>query len=190
MATEAAPYPVRFDVEYPEVMSRWTVGFRFILAIPLFIPLLLVQWATGAAAMFAFVYILIRQRYPSWVLDFLVPAYRYIYRVQAYLNLWRDEYGPFDDIGTVKLDIEADEKLNRWLPFVKWLLALPHSLIVYVLQYAFLVVLVIAWFAILFTGRYPKWAFDFGVGVNRWALRVSAYTSMLVTDRYPPFSLK
>ena len=88
------------------------------------------------------------------------------------------------------MDIEADERLNRWLPFVKWLLALPHYIIVTILQYVYPIVLVIAWFAILLTGRHPKWAFDFGVGVNRWSLRMGAYATMLVTDRYPPFSLK
>ena len=190
MATEGAAYPVTLDVEYPDTTSRWTTLFRLVLAIPLLIPLMAASWAAGAAAWFAFVYILVRKRYPKWVLDFLVPAYRYIYRVYAYLLLWRDEYGPFDDIGTVRLNIEADEELNRWLPFVKWLLALPHFIIVSILQYAYFVVLVIAWFAILVTGNHPKWAFDFGVGVRRWSLRVDAYSSMFVTDRYPPFSLK
>ncbi len=84
-------------------------------------------------------------------------------------------------------DVERD--LNRWMPLVKWFLAIPHYIVLIVLGVIAVFAIIIAWFAILFTGRYPRALFDYVVGVGRWGLRVQAYVSLLVTDRYPPFSL-
>ena len=84
---------------------------------------------------------------------------------------------------------DVRHSLNRWLPLVKWLLAIPHYIVLAFLYLAALVVVVIAWFAILFTGRYPRGLFDFLVGVGRWHNRVLAYALLLVTDQYPPFRL-
>jgi energy-coupling factor transporter transmembrane protein EcfT len=102
----------------------------------------------------------------------------------------RDEYPSTDDERLYHIEIpypKAEEELHRWLPLVKWLLAIPHYIVLLFLAIATLVMVIIAWFAILFTGRYPKALFDFVVGVFKWALRVVAYAFLLATDRYPPF---
>ena len=113
-------------------------------------------------------------------------------RVFAYFALLRDEYPSTDEEQSVHLDIlypDVKEDLNRWLPLVKWLLAIPHYFVLIFLGIVSIVLIIIAWFAILFTGRYPKEMFDFVVGVERWSLRVGAYAFLLVTDKYPPFRL-
>jgi hypothetical protein len=192
MAT-ATTYPVTFDVEYPERLSRWKVVFKpWLLGLPAYFMLYLVEQGIGYIIPFAFFSILFRRKYPRWSFDFLLGFYRYQYRVAAYgLNLWRDEYPALEDSQAVKLDIEYPEAdtLNRWLPIVKWLLAIPHLIILVFLFIAVFVVLIIAWFAILFTARYPKGLFDFTVGANRWGVRVAAYAFLLMRDEYPPFSL-
>ncbi len=113
-------------------------------------------------------------------------------RVAAYIDLLTDEYPSTDEEQVVHIEIpypDAQNELNRWLPLVKWLLAIPHYIILWFLWIAAIVCVVIAWFAILFTGRYPRGLFDFVVGVYRWSLRVAAYALLLTTDRYPPFAL-
>ena len=137
--------------------------------------------------------ILFRQRYPRWWFDFAREFARFGARVGAYLALVTDQYPSTVEEQTVHLeidypDVEAD--LNRWLPLVKWFLAIPHYIVLAFLAIGAFFAIIIAWFAILFTGRYPRGLFDYVVGVGRWALRVEAYVSLLVTDRYPPFSLK
>jgi len=136
--------------------------------------------------------ILFREKYPRWWFDWNVALLRFTNRVGAYLLLLRDESPSTDQEQSVHLEIDypvvADD-LNRWLPLVKWLLAIPHVIVLVFLGLASVVVAVIAWFAILFTGRYPRWAFDFIVGVMRWENRVVGYAFVLVTDRYPPFDL-
>ncbi len=97
-----------------------------------------------------------------------------------------------DEHQSVRLDYEYPDvprDLNRWLPLVKWLLAIPHYIVLFFRGIAAFVVVVIAWFAILFTGRYPRAMFDFVEGVIRWQNRVLAYALLMVTDRYPPFRL-
>ena len=120
----------------------------------------------------------------------MVNFLRYQYRINVYLLLLRDDYPALEEEQAVHLDVEYPADLNRWLPLVKWLLALPHFIVLMLLSIAYYIVLIIAWFAILITARYPRALFDFSVGVNRWSLRVSAYASYLFTDRYPPFSLQ
>jgi hypothetical protein len=136
--------------------------------------------------------IIFRRRYPRWWFDFSRELTRFGARVSAYAALLTDQYPSTVDEQSVHLeidypDVEAD--LNRWLPLVKWLLAIPHYIVLAFLSVAAILVVIVAWFAILFTGRYPKGAFDFVVGVGRWWLRVAAYAYLLVTDKYPPFSL-
>jgi hypothetical protein len=135
--------------------------------------------------------LLFRQKYPRWWFDWNVALTNFGYRVAAYAALLRDEYPSTDEEQSVHLNIPYPNalELNRWLPLIKWLLALPHYIVLGFLLIAAFFVVIIAWFAILFTGRYPRALFDFVVGVHRWALRVSAYAFLLVTDRYPPFSL-
>ena len=136
--------------------------------------------------------ILFRQRYPRWWFDFVVELTRFGARIGAYVVLLTDQYPSTVDAQRVHLEIDYPDvprDLNRWLPLVKWLLAIPHFLVLVVLSVGAFFAVVIAWFAILFTGHYPRGLFDFVVGVGRWWLRVDAYAFLLVTDRYPPFSL-
>jgi hypothetical protein len=134
-----------------------------------------------------------RQKYPRWWFDWNVNLTSFSYRVAAYMGLLRDEYPATEQEQSVHLAIsypDAQRDLNRWLPLVKWLLAVPHYVILVFLGIAAVITVVVAWFAIQITGRYPRSLFDFVVGVLRWSLRVGAYTALLVTDRYPPFSLQ
>lgn len=209
-AGEPPSYPVEFTVDYPEQgLSRLTTVFRLILAIPIGIVLVLVS---GPAAKFAMdegdslalsaggllflpplLLLLFRRKYPRWWFDWNLELLRFSNRVNAYLALLRDEYPSTDEQQAVRLDIrypQADRELNRWLPLVKWLLAIPHYIVLFFLSIAVLVVVIISWFAILFTGRYPRALFDFVVGFMRWQNRVTGYAFVLVTDAYPPFRLR
>jgi hypothetical protein len=137
--------------------------------------------------------ILFRQRYPRWWFDFALELARFSTRIGAYLALLTDQYPSTVEEQDVHLDLDypdAERDLNRWLPLVKWLFAIPHYLVLIVLTVGALFAVVFAWFAILVTGRYPRGSFDFVVGVGRWGLRVQAYAFLLLTDRYPPFSLR
>src|SRR2546421_12800083 len=203
MSVQAAPYPLTFSVDYPHrELSRVTTGFRLILAIP---PLILLglfgrpsfgahpiagPWLVLFLPVLAL--IVLRQKYPRWWFDFNVQLVRLTSRIDSYLFLLRDEYPSVDDEQAVHVDVvypDARNDLNRWLPLVKWLLAIPHYIVLIFLDIAAVVVAIVAWFAIVFTGRYPRGMFDFVVGVFRWNLRVVAYAFLLVTDRYRPFIL-
>ena len=208
----ASVYPARLQVDYPEQHNRVTTLFRVFLVIPIAIVLgVLTAGATEtvydqsgnvvsttsggiAAGLFTatLLMILFRQRYPRWWFDFALEVTRFSARVGAYLGLLTDQYPSTVEEQSVHLHIDypdVERDLNRWLPLVKWLLAIPHLIILLVLSVAAFVAVVIAWFTILITGRYPRGLFDFVVGVARWWLRVQAYAFLLVTDRYPPFSL-
>jgi len=203
-------YPVQFTVDYPDrPLDRLTTGFRIFVAVPILIVLGAVsgetwQWstngntqtATAAAGGVLFfgplLMILFRQKYPRWWFDWNLELQRFGNRVGVYLALMDDRYPATDQHQSVHLDYpypDAQRDLNRWLPLVKWLLAVPHYVVLFFLWIAALVVVVVAWFAILFTGRYPRGMFDFVEGVIRWNNRVIPYAWVLVTDRYPPFRL-
>jgi uncharacterized protein DUF4389 len=202
-------YPVRFSVDYPDrPLNRLTTAFRIIVVIPIAIVLGAVsggtwQWsshgtsaaAAGAGGMLFFaplLMILFRQKYPRWWFDWNLELQRFSSRVGVYLALMDDRYPSTDDHQSVHLDYDypdAKRGLNRWLPLVKWFLAIPHYVVLIFLYLAAVVTIVIAWFAILFTGRYPRGIFNFVQGVMRWHNRVAGYAFVLVTDRYPPFSL-
>jgi hypothetical protein len=199
-------YPAALEIDYPESPRDWfTTLLRPLLVIPIAIVLALVSgpglharaetWsgAAGGILFFATVVMLVfRQKYPGWWFDWNVALTAFGLRVMAYLALLRDEYPSTDEEQAVHLDIvypDAKLELNRWLPLVKWLLALPHFIVLGVLAVAGVVCVIIAWFAILLTGRYPRTLFDFVVGVFRWWVRVAAYAILLTTDRYPPFRL-
>jgi hypothetical protein len=190
----ASDYPVRFDVEYPERLSRWKIFLKWLFAIPHLIIVYLLLAVAGILQFIAFFAILFTKRWPRGLFDFTVQIYRWTANVSAYaLFLLRDEYPPFSgDSGEypVTLEVDYDENLSRWQIFVKWLLAIPHYIVLLVLLVAVNVTVFIAFFAILFTGRYPRGLFDFAVGTMRWYVRVNAYAHWLMTDRYPPFSLK
>lgn len=191
-AMDAPEYPLRFDVEYPEQLNRWLVLVKWLLAIP---HILIVNALVNVASVIhviGFFAILFTTKYPQPLFEFVVNIYRWQANLYAYLGLMRDEYPPFSwEPGQYPVNFEIDypPELNRWLPLVKWLLAVPHYVVLFFLAIAALVVWVIAFFAILFTGAYPRGMFDFAVGVLRWGNRVNAYV-FFMRDEYPPFSLK
>jgi hypothetical protein len=203
------PYPVRFSVDYPDrPLNRLTTAFRLIVAVPILVVLGAVSgetwnWtyrqtsfavASAGGLLFAapLLLILFRQKYPRWWFDWNLELQRFSNRVGVYLALMGDHYPSTDEEQSVHLTYtypDARNDLNRWLPLVKWFLAIPHYIVLFFLWIAAVVVIIVAWFAILFTGRYPRGMFDFVEGVIRWTNRVTGYAYTLVTDRYPPFSL-
>jgi len=201
-------YPVQFSVDYPDrPLNRLTTAFRIFVIIPIAIVLGAVSgggWqsgsggrevAAGAGGLLVLapvLMILFRQKYPRWWFDWNLELQRFTNRVGIYLALMDDRYPSTDEHQSVHLDYEypdAQRDLNRWLPLVKWLLAIPHVIVLVFLYIATIVMVVVAWFAILVTGRYPRGIFDFVQGVIRWHNRVVAYALLMVTDRYPAFSL-
>jgi Domain of unknown function (DUF4389) len=202
-------YPVQFSVDYPDrALNRVTTAFRIIVIIPIAIVLGAVsgggwrwssssgEWAgAGAGGLLVLaplLMILFRQKYPRWWFDWNLELQRFVNRVGIFLALMDDRYPSTDDRQSVRLDYiypDAKRDLIRWLPLVKWFLAIPHYIVLFFLDVAVIVVVIVAWFAILFTGRYPRGIFDFVEGVIRWHNRVIAYAFVLITDRYPPFSL-
>ena len=203
MQTTPEPYAARLNVDYPEKLDRLTTLLRVIWILPIAVILSLVV-ATGDAArtggalfgglwLATVLMVAFRLLYPRWWFDFARELTRFGARVGAYLALLTDRYPSTVEEQSVHLDIDypnVERDLNRWLPLAKWLLAFPHYIVLALLWIGAVVAIVAAWFAILITGRYPQGLFDYVVGVGRWSLRVSAYAFLLVTDRYPPFSLK
>ena len=189
MATEGAAYPVTFDVDYPERLSRWLIFVKWLLAIPHFIVLILYGIAYFVTLIIAWFAILFTGRYPRGLFDFAVGLLRWSVRVDVYTNLMRDEYPPFGTAGDypARLEVEYPERLSRWKIFVKWLMAIPHMIILYGYSILASVITFVAFFIILFTGRYPRALFDLVVGYYRWNIRVYAYM-LLLTDEYPPFT--
>lgn len=212
MATSPEPYAARLSIDYEDRLDRLTTLFRLVWIIPIAIIYFVLTSAgygsvmneagerarssgggiTTGLFLATLLMILFRRRYPRWWFDFARELTRFAARVCAYLLLLTDRYPSTVEEQAVHLDIDypdVERDLNRWLPLVKWLLAIPHYIVLIVLWIAVVIVVVIAWFAILITGRYPRSLFDFVVGVGRWTLRVDAYAFLLVTDRYPPISL-
>ena len=202
-------HPVTFEVDYPDrSLDRVTTFFRLLAAIPILIVLGTVsggtwQWtyeqgtyvAAGAGGLLFFgplLMIVFRQKYPRWWFEWNLGLLRFSNRVAAYLALLDDRYPSTDEEQGVHLDFpypDAKVELNQFLPLVKWLLAIPHYIVLVFLYVGAVFAVIFAWFAILFTGRYPRGLFDFVVGVLRWQNRVVGYAHVLVTDRYPPFTL-
>lgn len=195
-------YPASLSIDYPDrKLNRLTSFFRIFTVIPIAIVLGLMSgsgnegWAACGGILFLplVLMILFRKKYPKWWFDWNLALTRFIYRVSAYLLLMRDEYPSTDEEQAVHLDLvypDVQTELGRGWPLVKWFLAIPHYIVLFFLAIAAVVVWIIAWFAILFTGRYPRTLFDFTSGVLRWALRVEAYAFLLITDKYPAFSLE
>jgi len=214
-STSSVPtaYPARLAVDYSAQHNRVTTLFRVVLIIPIAIVYGVltagetqtvydqsgqaVSTTSGgiAAGLFlaTLLMILFRLRYPRWWFDFALELARFGTRIGAYFALLTDQYPSTVEEQNVHLELDypdVERDLNRWLPLVKWLLAIPHFVVLVFLSVGAFFAVVVAWFAILFTGRYPRGLFDFVVGVGRWWLRVEAYAFLLVTDRYPPFSLR
>jgi hypothetical protein len=204
-------YPVRFAVDYPERdLNRLTSFFRIFTVIPIAIVLASIggytgSWDSGADTTTVAVggtgllflppllMILFREKYPRWWFDWNLELLRFSNRVGVYVALMDDRYPSTDEAQSVQLDLDYPDPatdLNRWLPLVKWLLAIPHYIVLFFLAIGALFAMIATWFAILFTGRYPRGLFDYVEGVIRWHNRVAGYAFLLITDRYPPFSLR
>jgi hypothetical protein len=206
-------YSARLQVDYSGEHNRVTTLFRVVLFIPIAVVIgALTAGATqtvydqsghvvsttsggitGGLFVATLLMILFRRRYPRWWFDFALELTRFGARVGAYLALLTDQYPSTIEEQSVHLDIDypdVERDLNRWLPLVKWLLAIPHFIVLFFLFIGAFFATVLAWLSILITGKYPRGLFDFVVGVGRWALRVQAYALLLVTDQYPPFSLR
>jgi hypothetical protein len=202
-------YPVQFSVDYPDrPLNRLSTAFRIFLVIPIAIVLAALTGYvvyTGPSQAYGITYIpslaggvlfvapllmiVFRRKYPRWWFDWNLELQRFTNRLTVYLSLMDDRYPATDDHQSVRLDYTYPDDPNRWLPLIKWLLALPHYIVLFVLDIASFFVVIAAWFTILVTGRYPRGMFGFVEGVIRWNVRVTAYTLTLVTDRYPPFRL-
>lgn len=185
-------YPVTFSVDYPDRgLNRVTSAFRIITVIP--IAIVAGTIAAGVLFLPTLLMILFRQKYPRWWYDWNLNLLRFQARIGAYAALMDDGYPSTDEEQSVHLNFpypDVPAELNRGLPLVKWLLALPHYIVLLVLAIGALIAVIIAWFAVLFTGRYPRGLFDYVEGVFRWSQRVTGYAFTLITDRYPPFSLR
>jgi len=203
------PYPLQFSVDYPDrELDRMSSFLRIFFFIPIAILLGTVDGATwtvygngkqysvvaagGILVAGPLLMILFRQKYPRWWFDWNLQLMRFSSRVVAYLLLMDDRYPSTDDEQSVHLDIvypDAERDLNRWMPLVKWFLAIPHYIILFFLYIGSFFVAIATWLAVVFTGRYPEGLFRYQEGVLRWSSRVVAYMAILVTDTYPPFSL-
>ena len=211
MAENKIDYAAKVTIDYPDrLLNRLTSFFRIFTVIPIAIVLGLLSsrgtswgqhthnWVVGAASGVGILFgstllmILFRQKYPKWWFDWNLAVTRFGARVGTYLLLMTDVYPSTDEEQSVHLVInypDVKKDLNRWMPLVKWFLAIPHYFVLFFLAIASFICIIVAWLAILFTGRYPRGIFDFVLGVYRWGLRVSACAILLVTDKYPPFSL-
>lgn len=213
----SAAYPARLQVDYPERLDRVTSFFRLLWIIPIAVVLdtlsgnatstvkvvneagkVLSRSTESAGGIVGGLFfatllmIVFRQRYPRWWFDFAWQFQRFSARVCAYAALLTDRYPATEEEQSVHLDLDYPDvrrQLNRWLPLVKWFLVIPHLVVLAFLVVGAVVAVVVAWFAILFTGRYPHGLFTYVVGVGRWGLRVNAYAGLLITDTYPPFRL-
>jgi hypothetical protein len=201
-------YPAALTIDYPDrTLNRLTSFFRIFVIIPIAVVIGLIAsanigwgghsnsnnwtWMYSGGLLFLplVLMILFRQKYPKWWFDWNLAMSKFSYRVSSYFLLLRDEYPSTDDEQAVHLDLIYPNHIGRGWPLIKWFLAIPHYIVLFFLAVAAFVCWIIAWFAILFTGRYPKGLFEFIVGVQRWSLRVTAYAFLLITDQYPPFSL-
>ncbi len=197
-------YPARLNVDYQDHLGRWSTLFRIILIIPIAIVATILVGASGsggvntgagiAGALFivTLLMILFRQRYPRWWFDFVYALNRFTTRLTAYFFAITDLYPSTEDDQNVHLELDypdVKQDLNRWMPLVKWFLAIPHYIVLLFLYIALLFVVIFGWVATVIMGRYPRPLFDFVVGVLRWTLRVYAYAFLLITDKYPPFRL-
>lgn len=213
---DGSRYPARLTIDYAEHHNRLTTLLRVFMVIPIAIVLILVSGGGGGSTnvptndptasmrttgagigasltLATALMIIFRRRYPRWWFDFELALARFSVRVSAYLLLLRDEYPSTEDEQAVHLELDypdASRDLNRWLPLFKWLLAIPHYVVLVLLGVLAVLAVLAAWVAILVTGRYPRPLFDFVAGTLRWVLRVQAYAFLLITDRYPPFSLR
>lgn len=208
MASNQSDYPVQFSVDYPDrPLNRLTTLFRLIMVIPILIVAALIpgfvnsgQFGDSGQTAISIpllwlplvLILLFRHKYPRWWFDWNLELSRFLLRIETYLVALRDEYPSTDEHQAVHLHIEypnAETDLNRWLPLVKWFLAIPHYIVLVILGILAFVAVVLGWIMVVITAEYPRALFDFIVGVMRYEARVTGYAFLLVTDRYPPFRL-
>ena len=186
MQAPSDEYPARLDIDYVESLNRISTLLRPIYILPIVV---LAAFVPAALTIPVVLMLLFRRRYPRWWFDFNLELTRFRHRITAYANLMTDQYPSTEEEQTVHADLDYPDaqQLSRWLPLVKWLLALPHYIVLYLLGMLAALIVLISWVAILVTRRFPRPLFNFVLGYERWNLRVSAYTTLLITDRYPPF---
>lgn len=206
MEPAATPYPASLEIEYPDRdLDRVTSLLRPLWVVPILVILALLAgpavhassdgdaFGSGGVLFAATALMLVfRRKYPRWWFDWNLAFTRFATRVWAYVALLRDEYPSTDEEQAIHVELrypDAALELNRWLPLVKWILAIPHYVVLAFVTVAAAFCVLLAWLLILFTARYPRPLFDFVVGTFRWWLRVAAYAFILTTDRYPPFRL-
>ena len=185
-------YPVNLKIDYSETSNKSTALIRLVLIIPIVIILALISSYAEALSLAIGLLIICKEKYPKWWFDWNIGIAKFANRVVAYGLLMRDEYPSTDEYQAIHIDIpypDVKKDLNRWMPLVKWILVIPHIIVLIFIFIAVVFCTVFAWFAILFTGRYPKGIFDFVEGFLRWSLRVNTYAFILTTDEYPPFRL-
>ena len=186
------PQPVlQYDVAYPEHLSRWMIFLKWLFIIPNLIVVALLGIAAYFVSIIAWFAILFTGRYPEGLFNFTIGVLRWYANASAYTYLQRDEYPPFSmqsGLYPVTLALDYPQHLSRWKIFLKWLFAIPHLIVLYLLNSVRSIIVFLAFFAILFTGTFPRGLFDFVVGIDRWQFRVYSYV-LLLTDAYPPFSL-
>lgn len=193
--TAAAPAPgtpIRFEIEYPDDLSRLLIFVKWLLVIPHLIILGVLGFVQYVITIFAFFTVLFTKKYPEGLFKISVGVMRWNQNANAYMLLLRDEYPLFSwepDEYPVTVEIEYPDELSRWAPLYKWLLAIPNMIVFLIVAWVAYIVVFIAWFAILFTGKFPRGMFEFVEGTQRWSLRLNAYI-YLMRDEYPPFSLK
>ena len=203
-------YPLTFSVDYPDrTLNRLSTAFRIFTIIPIAILAATLEGGSfgsqagadgvryvggGIGVLFipVLLMLLFRRKYPRWWYDWNLQLTRFTNRIAVYFALMDDRYPSTDEEQAVHLNFpypDAEHELSQGLPLVKWLLAIPHYVVLFFLSIGAILAAIFAWFAILFTGRYPPSIFDYIEGVIRWHNRVAAYAILLITDRYPPFSL-
>lgn len=184
-------YPARLAIEYPERLDRLSTLLRLIFIIPIGVVVYLLSNASAPPTLPTVLMLLFRRKYPRWWFDYMLEYQRFMARISAYASLMTDQYPSTDEEQSVRLDIDYPDasQLSRWLPLIKWLLALPHLIVLAVLGILASLAEIAAWFVIVFTGRYPRPLFSFVLNVARYGQRLNAYAIYLVTDRYPPFRL-
>ena len=186
-------YPVNLKIDYSETSNKSTAFIRVVLIIPVVTILVLISSYAEALSLAVALMILFREKYPKWWFDWNLAISKFWLRIVAYGLLMRDEYPSTDEDQAIQVDIpypDVKKDLNRWMPIVKWILVIPHIIVLLFIFIAVVFCSVFAWFAVLLTGRYPKGVFDFVEGFLRWSLRVNAYVFLLTTDEYPPFRLR
>jgi hypothetical protein len=189
-------YPVQAELEAPLEVANWRPLVHWLLDIPHQIIAGLLIFLFEILSVISWFAILFTGNIPEGIFNLMAMCLRYYYRNATFQYFMRESYPPFDfttastDPGgdPASVSIERPDHLSRGLIFIKWLLVIPHFIALFVLGIGAAVSMIIGFFAVLFTGRWPRGLRDYMLGVLRWGLRVIAYAG-LMTDVYPPFAL-